>query len=99
MVLLTATAQTQIEALEAHYAALDRDSATLRMVEAVARAAARIEQHAGPFWPAPRPYPDLSDLGWTWLKEGRYWVAFAAIADDYAITGLFFETSDIPARL
>ncbi len=69
------------------------------MTEAVARAAARIEKWAGPFWPAPRPYPDLAEYGWQWLKEGRYWIAFAKVSDDYAITGIFFDTANIPGRL
>ncbi len=63
MVLIAATAQMQIEALERHYSALGRDAAIIRMTEAVAMAAARIEEQAGPFWSAPRPYPDLVDLG------------------------------------
>jgi len=99
MVLLTGAAQAQFEALERHYAKLDRDLATIRMMEAVASAIARIEQQTGPFWPAPRPYPDLAEYGWRWLKEGRYWIAFASISEGYAITGIFFETANIPGRL
>ncbi len=99
MVLITATAQAQLEALEWHYTDLGRDLATIRMTEAVAMAAARIEERAGPFLPTPRPYPDLADLGWQWLKEGRYWIAFTVLQDGYAITGIFFETANIPARL
>jgi hypothetical protein len=98
MVLITAAAQSQLEALERHYDRLNRDLATIRMTEAVAMAAGRIEDNPGPFWAAPRPYPDLSDLGWRWLKEGRYWVAFAGIPGGHAITGVFFDTANIPAR-
>ncbi len=64
MVLLTDTARAQLEALERHFAKLNRDAATIRMAEAIAMAVIRIEERAGPFWPAPRPYPDLADLGW-----------------------------------
>ncbi len=99
MVLITATAQAQLEALERHYAELGRDLATIRMMEAVAMAAARIEEQAGPFLPTPRPYPDLADLGWQWLKEGRYWIAFDITQNGYAITGVFFETANISARI
>ena len=99
MVQITAEAQAQIEALERHYAALDRDLATIRLTEAVAVAVSRIEAGKGPFWPAPRPYPDLRDLEWQWLKEGRYWIAFVAATGGHAITGIFFDAADIPGRL
>ncbi len=99
MVRITATAQAQLEALERHYAKLGRDLAIIRMVEAVAMAVARIEEQAGPFWPAPRPYPDLAEFGWQWLREGRYWIAFAQMVDGHAITGIFFETANIPSRI
>jgi hypothetical protein len=69
------------------------------MAEAIAMAAARIEEQAGPFSPAPRPYPDLATYGRRWLKEGRYWVAFVPISGGYAITSVFFETANIPGRL
>ena len=98
MVLITATAQAQLEALERHYSALGRDIATIRMTEAVMAASVRIERRAGPFWPAPHPYPDLAELGWQWLKQGRYWVAYTQVTGDYAITGIFFETANIPGR-
>ena len=68
------------------------------MTEAVAMAAARIGEQAGPFWSAPRPHPDLVDLGFQWLKEGRYWIAFTPTPGGYAVTGLFFETADSPRR-
>jgi hypothetical protein len=99
MVLITAVAQAQLEALEAHYQKLGRDLAIIRMTEAVAMAAARINEGAGPFLPAPRPYPELAAYGWRWLKEARYWIAFTPIPDGQAITGIFFETSDIPRRI
>ena len=65
MVLITAAAQAQFEALESHYAKLDRDLASIRMTEAVATAITRIEQQAGPFWPAPRPYPTSRSMAGT----------------------------------
>jgi hypothetical protein len=66
------------------------------MTQAVETGAARIEGQAGPFWPAPRPYPDLSTFGWQWQKEGRYWIAFAPLANDYVMTAIFFDGADIP---
>jgi hypothetical protein len=99
MVLITAAAQAQLEALESYCAKLGRDLAAVRMAEAVSHAASRIEAQAGPFWTAPRPYPELSWYGWQWLKVGRYWIAFTPIAGGHAITGVFFETANIPRRL
>lgn len=99
MVLITATAQGQVEALERHYAALGRDAAAVRMAEAIAMAAVRIEEGAGPFASAPRPYPDLADLGWRWLRQGRYWVAFDTPGEGrHVITGVFYDAADIPRR-
>jgi hypothetical protein len=43
--------------------------------------------------------PGLSSYRWQWLKQGRYWVAFTALPDGYAITAIFFETANIPGRL
>jgi hypothetical protein len=98
MVFLTATARAQLESLEAYYDRLGRDLATIRMSEAIAMAAARIEEQVGPFLPAPRPYPDLAEYGWQWLKEGRYWVAFAAIPEGHVIVGVFYDGANIPKR-
>ena len=99
MVRITATAKAQLEALEDHYAKLGRDQAVIHMTAAVAGAVRRIEVQAGPFWPAPRPYPDLAMYGWRWLKEARYWIAFADTPDGDTITGVFFETANIPDRI
>jgi plasmid stabilization system protein ParE len=99
MVVITTTARAQLEALEDHYAELGRDVAAIRMTESVAVAAARIERQAGPFWPAPRPYPDVAGYGWRWLKEGRYWIAFTVTPEGYAATAIFYETANIPRRL
>jgi hypothetical protein len=45
--------------------------------------------------PAPRPYPRLKKPGRLWLKEGRYWISYSATTPP-VITGVFFETVDIP---
>jgi hypothetical protein len=79
MILITSVAQGQLEALEAHYEKLGRDLAIIRITEAVAMAGARIEEGAGPFFSAPRPYPELATYGWNWLKEARYWTAFTPV--------------------
>ncbi len=78
---------------------LGRDIATIRLTEAIAIAVTRIEEQAGPFWSAPRPYPELVTYGWRWLNQARYWIAFTPIPGGYSIMGVFFETVNIPGRL
>ena len=46
---------------------------------------------------APRPYPELAELGFQWLKRGRYWIAYDPAVP--IIAGVFFETDDIPNRV
>lgn len=99
MVLIAAAARRQIDALARHYDELDREQATARMTAAVAVAVERIEDQAGPFWGAPRPYPGATRHGWRWLKSHRYWIAFEPIAGGHAITAIFHERADIPGRL
>lgn len=69
------------------------------MAEAMAMAVIRIEEQGEQFLPYPRPYPALADLGWLWLKEGRYWVAFTSDGDHHVITVVFFDAADIPSRV
>ena len=47
----------------------------------------------------PEPYPSLSDLGFRWTKEGRYWIAFEETDAGPVVAGVFYETADIPNRL
>lgn len=99
MVLISAAAQRQIDALAHHYDELDREQATARMTAAVAVAVHNIEEQIGPFWGAPRPYPGATRRRWKWLKSHRYWVAFEPISGGYAITAVFYDTANIPGRL
>lgn len=99
MIRLSAGAQAQVEALERHYAEIDRDVAALRMSEAIERAGARIEEQIGPFLLYPRPYPAILVDNWKWLKEARYWIAFEPVFDGYMITAVFYDTANIPGRL
>jgi plasmid stabilization system protein ParE len=38
-------------------------------------------------------------LGWRWVKERSYWIAFADNRPDIEITAIFHESANIPARL
>ena len=95
MVALTPEADQQVSRLESHYEALNRVEAVLNLLRAVEAAKERIARAPAGGLPAPRPYPDLKKLGRLWLKEGRYWISYNATLPP-AITGVFFETVDIP---
>jgi len=68
------------------------------MMAAVEAAKQRIADAPAAGLPAPRPYPQLKKPGRLWLKQGRYWISYS-ISDPPAITGVFFETVDIPGWL
>jgi hypothetical protein len=65
------------------------------MMAAIEAAKAQITRAPSAGLPAPRPYPQLKKLGRLWLKEGRYWITYSPTIPP-AITGVFFETVDIP---
>jgi len=69
------------------------------MRSAIARAGERIETKRGPFFPAPRPYPNLTRPGWQWLKEGPYWIAYVTVPGGAVIQAVYYETANIPGRL
>jgi plasmid stabilization system protein ParE len=96
---LSRRARTQVFDLANHYAALDRPEAVRNMRAIVARAGERIEAQRGPFFPAPRSYPNLTRPGWLWLKEGPYWIAFVSRPDGAVMQVVFHEAADIPGRL
>lgn len=95
MVELTPQADEQVSRLESHYEALDRVEAVFNLLRAVEAAKARIARAPEAGLPAPRPYPALKKPGRLWLKEGRYWISYSP-TKPLAITGVFFETVDIP---
>ena len=99
MIPLSAAAEAALGALTQHYAALGRDRAIDRLVESVETACARYEAGRGLFFDAPRPYPDLADLGFRWAKQGPYWIAFDDTGKGPVVAGVFYETADIPNRL
>jgi hypothetical protein len=76
---LTPEAAAHLAALERFYTDKGRPQALRNLGHALAR-------------PAPRPYAKLAELGLSWLKRGRYWVAYDP--DGPIIAGVFFETDD-----
>ena len=67
------------------------------LVAAVAEAAHLIERSPAAGLPAPRPYPALARPGQAWVKVGSYWVRYGT-RTPVAITGVYYETADIPRR-
>jgi len=96
---LSRAARTQVSGLAKHYDERERPEAVRNLRACLASAAVRIEKHLGLFYPAPRPYPDLTRAGWVWLKEGPYWIAFVSDRRGSIIVAVFYEAADIPGRL
>ena len=98
MIPLSRTARSQISSLARYYADLDRPEAVRNLRAIVARAGERIEAGRGQFFPAPRPYPNLTRSGWRWLKEGPYWIAYVPDSEGAVIQVVFHEAADMPGR-
>jgi len=68
------------------------------LLSALERASERIVRSPDFGLPAPRPYPGLASLGFRWIKEGSYWIAYMT-GDDLMIAGVYHEAADIPNRI
>lgn len=97
MITLTPEASAQVFALERFYLDKHRPQALRNLGHALAEASLIITNAPELGMPAPRPYLILAELGFLWLKRGRYWIAYDPKA--LIIAGVFFETDDIPNRL
>ena len=97
MIALTPEASAQVEALERFYIEKERPQALRNLGHALAEASLIILNAPERGLPAPRPYPELSALALSWLKRGRYWIAYDPAGP--IIAGVFFDTDDIPDRL
>ncbi len=97
MIALTPEASAQIGAFEQFYIDKQRPQALRNLGHALAEASLIITTAPERGSSAPRPYPALAELGLSWLKRGRYWIAYDPSIP--IIAGVFFETDDIPNRL
>ena len=97
MIALTPEASAQVEALERFCIEKGRPQALRNLGHALAEASLIIANDPERGLPAPRPYPSLAALGLSWMKRGRYWIAYDPAVP--VIAGVFFETDDIPNRL
>ena len=75
MIALSPEAESQLDALIAHYEALGRLQAAINLLDALERAQARIEANPEAGLSAPRPYPALAKAGRRWIVEGSYWIS------------------------
>ncbi len=98
MTALSRRAEQQFNALVRHYERLGRSEAIQNLISAVEQAADKIAADPSVGLAAPRPYPDLAAPRRAWVKTGRYWIAYRTTTPPI-ITGIFFETADIPTRL
>jgi plasmid stabilization system protein ParE len=94
---LTPEASDQLEAFERFYVEAQRPQALRNLGHALAEASLIILNAPERGMKAPRPYPGLAELGFLWMKRGRYWIAYEPAGP--TIVGIFFETDHIPTRL
>ena len=74
-----------------------RPQALRNLVHARAKASLIIASAPERGLPAPRPHPGPAEFGFSWLKRGRYWIAYDPAPP--VIANVFFDTDDIPSRL
>ena len=98
MIDYTDEALEQVRALHRHFETLARDTAIRALDRALVEAEAKIERAPAKGLPAPRPYPQLAQLGRLWVKSGRYWIAYQT-GPAPVIVAVYFETANIPGRL
>jgi plasmid stabilization system protein ParE len=98
VVSLSPEAETQPDGLLTHFERPNRTAATENLLAALGRARARISRAPNAGLPAPRPYPAFARLGFRWVKEGRYWVAYTNDKSPI-IVGVYHEAADIPNRV
>ena len=97
MITLSPRAERHLEALRKHYLKLERADALRNLLAAVEEAAGLIEANPSIGLPAPRTYPQMARPRHAWIKSGRYWISYRTSTSP-VITGIFFETANIPKR-
>lgn len=97
MIALTFEAAAQVAALEQFYVDRQRAAALRNLGYALAEASLIILNAPERGTRAPSPYPSLEAFRLSWIKRGRYWIAYDALIP--IIAGVFFDTDDIPNRI
>ena len=93
----TPKAARQVVELRRHYEERERLEAIAALAAALEAAERRIEDYPEAGLPAPRPYPEVARPGRSWIKEGRYWIAYSTRRP--LIVAVFYDTANIPGRL
>jgi hypothetical protein len=94
----TPEAIDQVDSLIEAYEQKGRIEASYNLQRALRDAEARLERDPSAGLPAPRPYPDMARPGLSWIKMGRYWIAYSRTTPP-VITGVFYDQSNIPRRV
>jgi plasmid stabilization system protein ParE len=90
LIAYTREAEDQVADLIRHYEGLRRTEAIRAFLDALTEAERRINDDPESGLPAPRPYPGLAELQLSWLKAGRYWIAYSRQALP-VIVAVFFR--------
>lgn len=98
MIPLSPEAELQLDGRRRHYEGLGRLDAAENLFQALEKPGDRILRSPDAGLAAPRPYPGAHRLGFRWIKEGRYWIAYTT-EPKLMMVGVFYETADIPGRL
>jgi len=100
---LSLEAQAQLRRLVIHYDGLERIEAISNLKAALKRAIHEITRTPRVGLCAPRPYPELAELGHLWIKAGPYWFSYLHQAGQPGrsaeITGIFHDRSNIPGAV
>lgn len=99
MVGITRTAKHQFQALLRDYMRKERDLAVAKLLDAFSAAVSRIEADPAAGVPHPRPYPEVANWGFLWVKEHRYWFGYSMSKGYPILTNIHFDTSDIPGHV
>jgi plasmid stabilization system protein ParE len=95
VIALSPEADAHLARLTEHFESLNRLHAAQNLLLALEAARSRLVSEPGVGLPAPRPYPDLGRLGFRWIVERHYWIAYTP-TDPPVITAIFHETANIP---
>jgi hypothetical protein len=75
-----------------------RPDAARRLIETYDEAVRQIEAVPRNWLTHPRPYPQLAEYGFRWIKIHRYWFGYAPYPTP-VITNVFDEAADMPRRI
>ena len=99
MTTLSRKAEQQLDAFRSYYEIKERPEATRKLIAALENAIERIGNNPKDGLPFPRPYPDLAEFNYLWIKAHVYWFSYQRLDSISIITGIFYDRSNIPRLL